>query len=140
MEYLFIYLFFSSLFSIFLCFCSQDKIDMTENDYVGLCESAFLGHNMKFLRQYESFFFVCWVNDYGELLWRKMPFGELFWSVSMVWLWGRGVEFERKERRVQRFSMEVYSLGVEPFCQLWLFQLVMVLMFALGWICGVGIF
>ena len=59
MEYLFIYLFFSSLFSIFLCFCSQDKIDMTENDYVGLCESAFLGHNTKFLRQYESFFFLC---------------------------------------------------------------------------------
>ena len=40
MEDLFIYLFFSSFFSIFLCFCSQDKIDMTENDYVGLCESA----------------------------------------------------------------------------------------------------
>ena len=40
MEDLFIYLFFSSLFSILLCFCSQDKIDMTENDYVGLCESA----------------------------------------------------------------------------------------------------
>lgn len=73
-----------------------------------------------------------WIAMEKDALWR------MFWSVSMVWLWGRGVEFERKERRVQRLSVEVYSLGVEPFCQLWLFQLVMVLMFALGWICGVG--
>ena len=55
------------------------------------------------------------VNCYGE----RCPLENVLKCKYGVTLGeGGGGEFERKERRVQRLSVEVYSLGVELFCQL----------------------